>query len=168
MVVALRALDGDSQDSFADGVHAVEHGFHAELLRVHAAFLVDHGIAEKAGGDDLILGGVRQHVASDLFDDELVVGQVAVERLNHPIAIDPHLARLILFKTVGIGVARGIQPDAAPALAVVGRGQQAVDLLLVGVRAAVLEECIDFFDGGRQAYEVEAEAPQERDAVGLG
>ena len=42
VVVALGAADGDAEDAFADGVDAVEHGFHAELLGVDAAFLIDH------------------------------------------------------------------------------------------------------------------------------
>ena len=74
VIVALRALDGDAQNAFADGVHAVEHGFHSELLGVHAAFLVNHGIAQEARGDDLVLRGVRQQIARDLLDDELVIG----------------------------------------------------------------------------------------------
>ena len=52
VVVALGALDGQAQDALADGVHAVEHGLHAELLGIDAAFLVDHRVAQEAGGDD--------------------------------------------------------------------------------------------------------------------
>ncbi len=80
VVVALRALDGEAENAFADGVHAVEHRLHAELLGIDAAFLVDHRVAQKAGGHDLILRGVRQQIAGDLLDDELVVRQIAIER----------------------------------------------------------------------------------------
>ena len=63
VVVALCALDRDAEDRLADRVHAVEHGFHAELLGIDAAFLVDHGVAQKAGRDNLILRRIRQQIA---------------------------------------------------------------------------------------------------------
>ena len=140
MIVALGALDGEAEDALADGVHAVEHGFHAELFGIDAAFLVDHRVAQEAGGDDLILRGMRQQIAGDLLDDELVVRQVAVERVDDPIAIEPDEPRLVLFEAVGIGIARRVEPEPAPALAVMRRGEQAIDLLLVGVGTAVGKE----------------------------
>ena len=75
-----------------------------------------------------------QQVAGDLLDDELVVGQVAVERVDDPVAIEPDAARLVLLEAVGVGVAGGVEPVPAPALAVVRRGEQPLDQLLVGVR----------------------------------
>ncbi len=137
MVMALRALDGDAEDAFADGLHAIEHGFHAELFGVDAAFLVDHGVAQEACGDDLVLGGVGKKIACDLVDDELVVGQVAVERVDHPVAIEPDGALLVLFVAVGIGVAGGVEPGAGPFFPVVRRFQETVYLLFVGVGAFV-------------------------------
>ena len=168
VVVALGALDGDAEDTFADGVHAVEHGLHAELLGVDAALFVDHRIAQEPGGDALVLGGVRQQVAGDLLDDELVVGQVVIEGVDDPVAVEPDDARGVLFVAVGIGVARGVQPDARPAFAVMGRGEQAVYLLLVGVRGLVGEEGIEFLGRGRKAGEVEAQAAQQGGAIGFG
>ena len=55
MVVALRALNREAQDAFADAVHSVEHCFHAELLRIDATLLIEHGVAEKPGGEDGLL-----------------------------------------------------------------------------------------------------------------
>ena len=133
--MALGALDGQAEDALADGVHAVEHGLHAELLGVDAPFLVDHRVAEEAGGDDLVLRGARQLVAGDLLDDEPVVGQVAVQGVDHPVAVEPDEARLVLLVAVGVGVAGGVEPVPSPALAVVRRGQQAIDDPLVGISA---------------------------------
>jgi hypothetical protein len=99
MVVALRALNGHAENALADGVHAVEHRLHAELFGLDAAFFVDHRIAQKAGGDFLILRGIRQQIAGNLVDDELVVGQVAVEGVDHPVAIEPDEARACLFRS---------------------------------------------------------------------
>ena len=65
--------------ALADGVHAVVHGFHAELLRVDSTLFIDHGIAQETRGHNLVLRGVRQQVAGNLIDDELVVRQVVIE-----------------------------------------------------------------------------------------
>ncbi len=63
VAVALSALDGQAEDALADRVHAVEHGLHPELLGIDATFLVDHRVAQKPRGDDLVLGAARQEVA---------------------------------------------------------------------------------------------------------
>jgi hypothetical protein len=42
VVVALSALDRDSQNTFSNCVHAVEHRFHPKLFGVDPSFLVDH------------------------------------------------------------------------------------------------------------------------------
>lgn len=34
VIVTLGALDGEAEHGFADGIHAVEEGFHAELLGI--------------------------------------------------------------------------------------------------------------------------------------
>ena len=54
--VTLGALDGQAEDAFTDAVHAIDHGVHAELLGIHAAFFVEHRVPQEAGGDDLVLG----------------------------------------------------------------------------------------------------------------
>ena len=157
VVMALSTLNRDTQDALADGVHTIEHGFHPELLRVDASFLVDHRIAEKASGDDLILRRFRQQIAGQLFDDELIVRQVAVEGFDHPVAVKPDLAGLVLLVAVGIGVTSGIEPQPSPALSVVRRLQQPVDLFLVGISTLVLQKSVYLFNRGWQPNEVKAQ-----------
>ena len=53
------------------------------------------------------------------------------------------MRRLVLLVAVRVGVAREVEPRPRPALAVVRRGEQAVDELLVGVRARVGQERVD-------------------------
>ena len=157
VVVALRALDRQAQHAFADGVHAVEHRLHAELLRVGAAFFVDHRVAEKTGGNNLILRCVRKLVARELLGDELIVRQVAVECVHHPVAIERHVARLVFLEAVRVRITRRIEPLAAPLLAVMRRRKQPLHLLLVGVRRFVGEKRIHFLRRRRQADEIERE-----------
>ncbi len=114
MRMALGALNGQPEDTLADRVHAIEHGFHSELLGINAAFLVDHGIAEESGRDVLVLRSVRQFVTGDLLDDEAVVRKVAVDRVDNPVAVKPDEPELILFITVAVGIARGIEPEGVP------------------------------------------------------
>ena len=59
VAVALAALNRQPEHRLADGVHAIEHRFHAELLGVDAPFLVDHRIPQEPRGDDLFLSRLR-------------------------------------------------------------------------------------------------------------
>ena len=97
-----------------------------------------------------------QFVAGDLLDDEFIVGHIVVEGIDDPIAIKPNVAQLVFFETVGIGIARGIEPQTAPAFAVVRRGQQALDLFFVGINAFVSQKRIDFSNGWGQANQIQA------------
>ena len=73
-----------------------------------------------------------QQVAGQLLDRELVERQVAVERVDDPVAVGPHLAVVVEVDAVRVGVAGRVEPVAAAMLAPVRRRQQLVDELLVG------------------------------------
>ena len=161
VIVALGALHGQAQHGLADGVHAVEHGLHAELLWVGPALFVDHRVAQEAGSDALLLGRVRQQVARDLLDHEAVIGHVRVEGVNDPIAIEPDLARLVLLKAVRIGVAGSVQPDAPPALAVMRRCEQTIHQASIGARRRVVQVVLGIFERGGQPGQVKAQAADQ-------
>ena len=78
--------------------------------------------------------GPGQQVAGQLPGDELVVRQIGVEGLDDPVAPGPHGAIDVGLVAVGVGVAGQVEPVDGHALAEPGRGQQAVDQALVGVR----------------------------------
>ena len=77
MVVAAGAAERHAQPGGRGRFDAIDNVFVLVLLRNRAAFEVDHVIAIEAGGDDLRLRGMRQQVAGNLFDRELVVRHVA-------------------------------------------------------------------------------------------
>ena len=106
-------------------------------------------------------------IARDLVNDELIVRQIVVERVDHPIAVEPDPALLVLLVTIRIGVARRIQPEPSPTLAIMRRVQQPVHLLFVCVAAAVVQKRIHLFDRRRQPDEVQAEPAQECHAIGF-
>ena len=49
-----------------------------------------------------------RRLSLDLIDDELVVRLIAVEGVDHPVAIEPDAALLVFFVAVGIGVTGGV------------------------------------------------------------
>ena len=165
MVVALRALDRDPEHPAAQRVHAVEHRLHAELFRVRAALLIDHRVAEKTRRHDLRLRGIRELIARELLYEKLVVRQVAVEGVDHPVAVKPDVARLVLFVAVAVRVARGVEPVAAPLFAVVRGGKQTLRLLRQRLGGGVGEKGIRLRNARRQAREIQRQPAQQR---GLG
>ena len=113
--------------------------------------------------------GLGQQVAGELLDDEPVVGQVAVEGVDDPVAIEPDVPRLVLLEPVGVGVPGRVEPVPAPALAVMGRlASRRSTSLLVGVGRRVGEEGVDLRERRRQADQVEAQAADQGGPVGLG
>ena len=120
-----------------------------------------------AGGDDRRGGGVVDLVAGELVGQKLVVRHVRVESVDHPVAVAPGRWLLAVpLVAVGLGVADEIEPVPAPALAVVGRCQQAVDEAFPRVGTLVLLEGLDLLEGRWQPGQVVARAPDQGPAVG--
>ena len=101
--------------------------------------------AVESTGHHLFERGVGNHIASELFDAELVEGHVLFESGNHPIAIRPNRAVIVDVDAVGIGVARGVEPVAGHLLGVRGGLEHAGNSLFVCVGAGVFEKCADVF-----------------------
>ena len=49
-------MERETDGGFANAVHAVEHGVHAELLGYDGALFIDHAVANETGGDDFHAG----------------------------------------------------------------------------------------------------------------
>ena len=81
--VALGTAKRQAHPGLAEGVGAVDVVANHKLFRVGAALLVEAGVAVEPGRDFLLVGRVRQQVAGQLLDRELVKGLVGVERLDH-------------------------------------------------------------------------------------
>ena len=110
---------------------------------------------------------MREHVAGDLLQRELVERQIAVERVDDPIAPAPHVALGVGLISVGIGIARRVEPLRGHPLAISRRRKQAIDDLLVRVRRFVVHERIDLGRRGRQSRQVEADATNQRGTIRL-
>jgi hypothetical protein len=167
VIVAARAAHAEAEDRVAGHVRDVVQDVAPLAPRVALVVLVD-AQAQVAGGDgDLGVVG-RDLVAGELLLEEAVVGLVVGERADDVVAVRPGVGAVaVLLVAVGFGVADEVQPVAAPALAVARVGEEALDLLLVGVGRRVLLERLELRRRGRQAVEVEAEPAQQRAAVGF-
>ena len=115
--------------------------------------------------DDLISRCVWNQVARELLDDELVVGLVFAEGLDHPIAPEPHLAARIHVNARRVGVARDVEPRHGEALrsarCVRLFGEEAIHKLFVAVRARVGDVGVGFARRWWQACEIEVDAAHE-------
>ena len=159
--MAFGATEGRAQPSSRDGAHAFGAVLGQILLGLRTAFAGHHVEAVIAGGDFLLLRGVGEEVAGQLFAGERVEGLVRVERVDDVVAVGEDALVLVAVEADGVREAGDIQPPHGHALAVVRRSEQAVDLLFVGVRRGVGEEGREFFRGRRQAGQVEREAAEE-------
>ena len=133
VVVAGGATHGQAQPDRSRGIGAILGVDFRVFVLDDAGFVGGDIAAVKAGGDELVERGVGQQVSGQLLDAELVEADVAVECLNHPVAIRPDFAVVVDMDAVGVGVARRIQPITGAVLAVMRRSQVAVHHALVRV-----------------------------------
>ena len=96
-----------------------------------------------------------------MFDDELLIGFVAIEGFDDVIAISPSVAKSEVFiEPVGIGVPRYIEPMSTPTLAVMRRFEQPADDPFVCLWRIVGKIRGSFFNSGRQADQIVGDSPK--------
>jgi hypothetical protein len=113
--------------------------------------------------------------------DELVEGEVMVERIDDPVAIAPGLGQFATGRAglrvgvVVVGVSGYIEPVPRPSLAVIRRCQEAIDDLLERRSRTIRNERRDRLGGRREPGQVERGAAypgppvrrmRERDPLG--
>ena len=167
VVVAGRAADGQAHEHAADRFGPVLGVDRLVLLDHHAALVRRDVVALEPGGDQLVESRLRQQVAGDLVEREVVERLVPVERLDHPVAVGVHLAVVVDVDAVGVAVAGRVQPVAGSVLAPVRGGEEAVDEPLVGAVSQVAKEGRERARVGRQAGQIEGGAAGQGAAVGL-
>ena len=110
MIVAAGTLHGESKKNRRDGVDSVGHVFDSVLLLDDPTFGVVSLIAQKARGDLLFQAGIRKQIPCELLGEKLVVWHVLAIGVDHPITPRPHLTILVVVVTVGVCIARQIEP----------------------------------------------------------
>ena len=144
VVVAPGAAEGQAQEGRAGRVGGVGQPLVVELALDHRRLLQRRADAvQRAGGDGLGVVG-PQLVAGDLLLDEAVERLVGVQGADHVVAVAPGVGiEVVGLEAAGVGVAGHVEPVPAPALAVLRRGEQAVDQPFVGVGPLVVGEAFD-------------------------
>jgi hypothetical protein len=160
VVVAARAAVGHPEEHGANRVGHIVEDLLSPLQQVPRVALV--GIVAVERGGDTRVGIARpQLVAGELFADESIVGLVGVERVDHVVAVAPGIGpRFIRLEAFALGVPCQIEPVAAPALAVLRRGQQPVDNVGERVGRPVGKEGSDRLGRRRQSDQIEIAAAQ--------
>jgi hypothetical protein len=155
VIVALGTPDRESQKGGAGGCQPIHDRLDPELFPVDPALLVDLGVSVETGGDFFLVARIGEHVASELLDHELVEGKVAVDRVDHPVPIEPDVPRCVDAVSVRIGIPRDVQPPAGPAFSVPWRFKQSLNEPGIRVGARIVHECLHRLDRRRQSGEVE-------------
>ena len=166
VVVAAGAGDRQAQQAAGRRVDLV-----VDVVVVVVELAARRQKAERGQGVLVVASILRQAVGGQLLGDELVVRQIAVERPNDVVAVGVGIRKPPLLGegvALGIGVAGHVEPVPAPALAIMGRGQQPIDQPLVGIGCTIGEKRFDFLRRRRQADKVISQAADERAAVGFG
>ena len=161
MVVALRAAERAAQPGVGDRADALGAVFGEILLELGAAFAGHHVQAVVAAGGQLFFGRVRQQVAGELLTREDVERLVGVERVDDVVAVGEDALILVAVVADRVGEAGDIQPPDRHAFTEVGRGQQAIDLLLIGIGRFVGQEEGGLGGRRRQAGQVKRDTTQQ-------
>ena len=113
---------------------------------------------------------IGEQVRRKLLPHEIVVGQVCIERPRDPIAIEPGLGDSLAPRFRHVTVAGQVEPVPAPTLAILRRGQIAIDQPLIGIGAgSFTNSSISSRVGGRPSKSnFTRRINTERDAGGEG
>src|SRR5262245_38123057 len=103
------------------------------------------------------MGVVGELISRELLQQEAIEGLVGVVGANDvvAVAIEVSIDWVRAECTFRIGVTGGIEPVLAPALAVMGGGEQVIDQTSISIWACVPLESNDLLRGGRESDEVE-------------
>ena len=165
VVVAARAGEREAEHAAAEGVNAVVED-ELRCLEVALETAADGQESERAQ-IGFLLGG--QTVGGDLFEDETVERAVAVEGLDDVVAVgvgERNAALAVGGFFRGVGIARDVEPVAAPALAVFGAGEELVDEGGEGGGGRGGGEGLDAIVGRREAEERDVGAADKRARIG--
>ena len=162
VVMTAAAVQGEPEPHRAHRLRHVHHVVHPVFLRDAPALAIDHVVPVEPCRQNLLRSGARQEISRQLPHRELVIGQIVVKSVHHPVAPRPHGALVVTLISVAVRVARRLQPIPGHALPVGRGGQSAVDETLPGTRSGVGEEGPELLRRRRQSGEVQRQAPDQR------
>ena len=158
VVVTARAGNRQALESLREDVDLIVRPLDPVFERIDGLVAVfDH--PHMGGADDGLIdpqlfipaGGIEQ-VARKVLANQLVIGNIIVERPHEIVAVAPSERHIgIAFAAMRFGVADQIHPAPGKALAETWRIQQAIDQPLVGSIGIIVNEGFDLLRRGGQA-----------------
>src|SRR5258708_9265459 len=107
------------------------------------------------------------HVPRDLFADKLAMPVILIKALDHVVAVAPGVIPYdIALIPLALRKTDNVQPVPSPALAVVWRGKEAIDELLIYNGRFIVYERICFRGCRRQSNKIECCSADEDNTVG--
>ena len=155
VIVADRAAHRQAQKHGAGRADAIDHVAHVDLF-LDRTTLVGRDVATiEARRDQLVFGRIGQQIASQLLGEEAIERQVVPERADHPITVGPHLAVVVEVQSMGVAIARRIEPKARHVLTVGVGPEQTIHGALVGIRRRIGKERLQLRHGRRHAGQIQ-------------
>ena len=135
VVVATGAGDGGCLEGFGEGVELVVDDVVADHSELDATIMVDLAKPIKRGADQRLIelsfaipSWMGHQVTRDMLADELIVGEVVVERSDHVVAIAPGEGNVVVpLVAVGFREPHDVEPVSSKPLPKARRREQAVD-----------------------------------------
>ena len=164
VIVAARAGDSEAHEAAGNDIDAVVD----DVVLVAKKTTAEREEAHR--GERRFVVAERELVGGELLHEKLVERLVVVERADDVVAIrvGKRKAALGIAHEVAlrVGVARDIEPEAAPAFAVARRGEKTIHDTGVGIGRAVFEKCLHLGGRRREAGEIVGDATEEGARVG--
>ena len=108
MVMAGGAADSQAKPCCGHSLGAIHRIANVKLLVYCAAFARGHIAPVESAGNFLLACRLRQEIAGELFDGELVEWQIAIERADDPVSVWPHGTLVVEVQTMSVAIARHI------------------------------------------------------------
>src|ERR1700744_5197392 len=99
MIVAMGTFQGNTQHCLAKCIGTVGHIIYAVLLVNYATFFGYFVVTVEAGSQQLLFGMIWHQVTGQLPGDEIIIGQILVVGMYHPIAPGPLCAVIVVLVT---------------------------------------------------------------------
>ena len=145
MIVASGAGNGQSHGGLGEGIDLVVGEGDLFLVGIgHSEAVRDHTEVPGADGgfieaEIIVDAGRFEEVAGEVFEEELVVGDVGVEGADDVVTILRSIGNGgIPFAAVGLGVAEPVEPVASPAFAEAAGGEEVIDDFEVSLLGRIL------------------------------
>ena len=168
VVVADGATGGQAHPHLVRRLGPVPRVQHEIFLGNRAAFVRRDVATVEPRRDFLIDGRVRQQVARQLLDRELIEFHVGIEGINHPVAVRPHLAGVVEVDAVRVRIARRIEPVTPAVFAPMHGGHELIDVAFVVIGGFIVDEFLDRRRVRWQADEIERKTPCNRASIRFG